>query len=89
MMKRQQMYGLTQAAPIPTSPREFDPAEIDDLVAANRRGGVVETTMRLRALTEISGLDTATLMALAHVLERDEGYEAVSRFLAVELARSE
>lgn len=87
MMKRQQMYGLTQATSAPTKSHEFDTAEIDDLIAANCRGGVVEATMRLRALTEISGLDSATLMALAHILEGDEGYEALSRFIATRLAQ--
>lgn len=54
--------------------------ETEELIDANCRGNFVETTMRLRALTELSRLDTDELLALVHmVLEAsdDERREAL------------
>ncbi|MDB5441414.1 MAG: hypothetical protein JWM33_3841 [Caulobacteraceae bacterium] len=51
--------------------------DIDALVEQNCTENRIESAMRIRALTEISSLDTDTLLALARFLEDGDRHEAL------------
>lgn len=61
------------------TPAVFAPPadEIDELADLNCTDNRIESAMRVRALTEISALDTETLLGLARFLEDGEGHEAL------------
>jgi hypothetical protein len=45
---------------------------------------VVETTLRIRALAELSQLDSDELLALAHMMHQPKGQDRLSAFIAIE-----
>lgn len=54
-------------------PQLFNPPidDVDDLIDRNCAENRIEAAMRIRALTEISGLETEQLLGLARLLDDD------------------
>lgn len=61
--------------------------DVDELVEQNCTENRIESSMRIRALTEISALDTEALLGLARFLDDSAGHAALRDLIRREDAR--